>query len=161
MGALEIFILIAVLIAVVVVGLGIAFVTVLIKFKNRVLSHHEEIKKAKSRVRVAQNKYVKALHNTSEALRQNANNPGAGRLVGDMGSASKYGTNAGMVADLAAAYERAQNELNNIISQYNKYIGEFPRSVLAAILKYKPENYIDEENLEQSVMLSGIDQAVI
>ena len=161
MNGLEVFILIVVGIMIVVAALGIAFATALIKFKNQVLSHHEGIKKAKSRVRVAQNKYVKALHNTSEALRQNANNPGAGQLVGDMGSAAKYDTNTGMVSDLAAAYERAQNELNDIISEYNKYIGEFPRSILASILKYKPENYIDEDNLEQSVLLSGIDRAVI
>ena len=150
-----------IIIAVILV-LAIGFLATLLKIKNKAIDYQEEIKKAKSRVRVAQNKYVKALSNTTEALRQNANNQVAGMYVGgDSASASKYDTNTDLVANLAASYEHAQNLLNDLVAQYNKYIGTFPNSIFASILKCKPENYIDEANLEESTHLTGIDMNIV
>ena len=150
-----------IIIAVILIS-ALGFLVTLLKIKNKALEYQEEIKKAKSRVRVAQNKYVKALANTTEALKQNANNQTAGMFVGgDSASASKYDTNTDLVVNLAASYEHAQNLLNDLVSQYNKYIGTFPNSIFASILKCKPESYIDEENLEESTHLAGIDMNIV
>lgn len=149
-------------IGIVIVLLVMGFLISLIAFKNRVFVFHEDIKRAKSRVRVTQNKYVKAIRNTNEALKLNANNPGAGHFWnGDMGSAVKYDSNIDFVSQLAEEYERAQNALNNLVNEYNNYIGTFPNSVLASIFKYTPESYIDEDNFEQSISLAGIDNELV
>ena len=154
------FIIIA--IAVVVLALAISFLVALLKFRNKVLDMKEKIKKSKSHVRVAQNKYVKSLQNTSAALNKNeTGGVGGGLMYGDMGSASKYDTNASLVSDLADSYEKAQIMLNELISQYNSFISKFPNLILAAVLRYKREDYIDEKNLDMSTSINNIDQNMV
>ena len=134
----------------------------LIAFKNIVTGFQERIKKAKSDVRLAQNKYVKALRNTEGALAAGAEiGVQTGVLMGDVGAASKYDTNTELVCSLANAYERAQNTLNETISNYNKYISIFPNLIYAKILRYKREAYIDEQNLDKTMMLNGIDESLV
>lgn len=138
------------------------FVSKLIAFKNKGTAYQEKIKKAKSDVRLAQNKYVKALRNTEGALGVGAENVAqTGMVMGDIGSASKYDTNTELVCSLANAYERAQNILNDIISQYNNYISIFPNLIYAKVLRYKREAYIDEQNLDKTMMLNGIDESIV
>lgn len=151
-----------ILVTAIVFSLAICFLIVLIKFRNKVLEMKENIKKHKSQVRVAQNKYVKSLQNTAFALGQDkTSEDGGGFMYGDMGSASKYNTNSSLVSDLAASYEEAQTLLNELISQYNSYICKFPNLILASILKYEKEDYIDEENLDMSTSIGKLDQSIL
>ena len=151
-----------IVILIAIVALAIWLGVALLKFRNNALVYKEKIKKAKSHVRVAQNKYVKSLKNTAGALELNTNTDGGvGLWSGDMGAAAKYGTNTELVRSLAESYEQAQNLLNELISQYNFFISKFPNLIFAAILRYKKENYIDEENLDMSTSLSGIDESIV
>ena len=141
--------------------LAIVFVILMFKFKGKALIYREELKRAKSLVRIEQNRYLKTMKNTV-ANQKNvaADNSGDGRVGifnGDLGSAQIYGVGSDMIENLALAYRNAQDKLNQVIKEYNIYISKFPNFIFAAILRYKKEHYIDEGNLDITTELSDLD----
>ena len=151
-----------------VIALAIIFFIILIKFRNRVMEYQENIKKAKSRVRVEQNTYSKQVRNTQRNQQHITaygagaiGSMGAGYLAGNLGASQAYKTGTSMMGDLAKSYEQAQYALNDLISEYNMFISAFPNLILAAILRCKKEAYIDEPGLEHSTELRGIDSSVV
>ena len=136
-----------------------------IKFRGTIVTFQEEIKRAKSRVRIEQNRYLKTLKNTvtnQENVSQNGDANNARVFInGVSGSAQKYATGTGMISELAFAYRNAQDELNSVIKEYNVFIGKFPNFIYAAIFKYSKEEYIDEENLDSTTTLSELDTDLI
>lgn len=162
MGFMGVVIFLFVLVAIGVIVLAVLFGVGLLGFRNQAVTYQEKIKHAKSQVRLAQNKYFKQMQNTEAALGdKNGQSKDVGVAYGDMGSASKYSTNTSMITTLANAYESAQNSLNDIVSQYNNFITGFPNVVYARILKYERELYIDEDNLDKTMTLEGIDETKV
>ena len=143
----------------------ILFLVVLIKFRNKVFDYKEKIKQAKSRVRVEANTYSRQMKNSVNMQREASglgmNSMKTGIFYGNLGAAYMYKTGTSMINDLANSYEKAQYALNELISEYNRFVGKFPNLILAAILKYKKEAYIDEMHLDVSTELSGIDQRLV
>ena len=150
-----------------VLALAIFFLVVLIKFRNKAVDYQERIKNAKSRVRVEANSYTKQMKNSVNVQKQTGAmgsggmGNGGGFLYGNMANAQMYGMGTSLVQDLGSSYEKAQYALNELISEYNRFIGKFPNLILAAILRYKKEEYIDESHLEASTKISGVNENLI
>ena len=155
-----IFIIICVLVV------GIAFLVWLLTFRNNVIEYQEKIKQAKSIVRVEKS----TMSRTSIAMQEEKKEPDrfvspmaggiyvpmrntVGFMQGDMGKASIYGKKTDTVKSLAQSIERAQYSLNELISEYNRYISVFPNIIVASILKCKKEEYIGEDNLNASTRI--------
>lgn len=147
-----------------IVCIVIIFAVVLIKFRNRVFEYQEKIKQAKSRVRVKQNSYLKQMNNAVSMQHKSGSamgNSTGGMFYGNIGSAQAYQIGVDLVNCLATSYEKAQYDLNDLVSEYNRYIGKFPNLILTMILKYEKEEYIDEVNLTDSTKIIGIDQSLV
>ena len=157
------------------VFLIILFIVLLItflKYRNKVLLLKDRINQTKSRVRVAKAKYLQvlkkvevfqknSLNSQSEAYK-NAIVEGVGVAVG--GAVGKIDdslqSSSEIIEQLANNYAEAQNELNRIINLYNKEILVFPKTIYAAILGYKREQYIDEENIDKSMVIKEFEDDI-
>ena len=140
----------------------IVFIVKMFKFKGKGVEYQEKIKRAKSRVRIEQNRYLKTMKNTVE--NQNKVSPQGESngnteifINGSSGSAQKYDTGSNTISELAMAYKVAQDELNKVIMEYNIFISKFPNFIFASIFKYSKEVYIDEANLDVTTTLSDLD----
>jgi hypothetical protein len=140
----------------------IVFVVKMFKFRSKALEYQEELKRAKSKVRIEQNRYLKTLKNTVE----NQNNVSSKDerdgnnnifINSSSGSAQKYDTGSNMISELSLAYKCAQDELNRVIKEYNTLLIKFPNFIYASIFKFSKENYIDEDNLDSTTTLSDLD----
>ncbi|MBQ7294085.1 MAG: hypothetical protein IJW79_10150 [Clostridia bacterium] len=155
-----------ILICVLVFAVVIAFLIWLLVFRNKVIDYQERIKEAKSRVRVEKStmgRTSRAIHvgqtfgepfggyTTTGIYGARVNN--VGFVQGDMGKASIYNKSTDTVTSLSQSVERAQYDLNKLISNYNRYISVFPNVIMAAILKCKKEEYLDEGNMKKSTAL--------
>lgn len=146
-----------IVIVIILVILLLVFGISLLKYRNKALDYQEEIRAAKSKVRVAKSKYVKVMDNSTQTNQAagSANGSASGMVNGGSGGiGGTFVTSAEMVERLASEYEQAQLYLNNLVSTWNKFIGNFPNLIYAAILRLKKEVYIDEENLDMSTSLS-------
>ena len=139
----------------------IVFIVKMFKFKGKVVEYQEKIKRAKSRVRIEQNRYLKTMKNTVENQNkvspQGESNGSTEIFIGSSGSAQKYDTGSKTISELAMAYKVAQDELNKVIMEYNIFISKIPNFIFASILKYSKEAYIDEANLDVTTTLSDLD----
>lgn len=144
------------------IAVVIAFFIWLVVFRNNVIEYQEKIKEAKSRVRVEKS----TMGRTSRAVQEERSAPfsvksgvfGAnvntvGFLQGDMGKASIYGKKTDTLTSLSQSVERSQYDLNKLILDYNRYIRKFPNMIVAALLRCKKEEYIDEGNLKKGLEL--------
>lgn len=150
-----------------IVAGGIIFL--LVWFRNKVIEQKENIEKAKSRVRISKAKYLQVLRKvgaTQEVANKAqggayyaANRGGSGRFIGGAfgGINSNFEEVGKLVVSLASEYQFAQQNLNELINDYNLYITSFPRLILAKIFGYKKENYVDSGNLAASTKLQGFD----
>ena len=71
---------------------------------------------------------------------------------------SNFDTISQLVLSLASEYQSAQQSLNDKIKWYNLYLTKFPRIILTKIFRYKKENYIDYDNLNESTKLAGFNE---
>ena len=144
-----------------IIVIAIVFFTKFFKFKGKAVGYQERLKKAKSLVRIEQNRYLKTVKNAAANQNDVANHGescgSVGYMNGDIGSAYKYGTGSNMISTLASAYRNAQEQLNEVIMDYNVFIGKFPNKIFAAMCGLSKEEYIDEENLDSTTTLSELD----
>ena len=149
--------------------LVIAFLVYLIKFRNSCVYQLERIESQKSNIRILKAKYLNVLSKTLDtnnsvnkslgAAYGVANASGAGRFIGGArGEIDNFEDSTNIVYKLANEFHQAQNALNNSVNTYNNYISKFPSNLLAKMLKFTKEEYIDSENLELSMSLSGFDE---
>lgn len=150
----------------------LAFLITFLKYKNKVMILKDRIDQSKSKVRVLKAKYLQvlkkvenmqknSLNSQSEAYK-NAVVEGVGVAVG--GAVGKIDdslqSSSIIIEQLANDYAEAQNELNRFINLYNKEILVFPKSIYASILGYKREQYIDEENIDKSMVIKEFEDDI-
>lgn len=151
----------------VIVVLLLAFLVCLIKFSNNVKYQKEQIKNSKSDVRIAKAKYLQVLRKVIQTqddatdsqgrAYRKANGSNIGFINGAIGGIdSNFYESSELVADLADQLQDCQRTLNRNINLYNTYISTFPCSFLNLFLRYKKEEYVDSENLEESTKINGM-----
>lgn len=155
----------------IILGCVVLFdIIVLVHFRNKVVSKKEYIERSKSQVRILKAKYLQVLRKIGASQREsnasqgnayaNANKGGKGVFIG--GAIGSIGSNfeevGELVVSLANELQVAQQNLNDLVREYNQYITAFPRVILALLLRYKREDYVDSDNLAASTKLSGFDE---
>lgn len=130
---------------------------ILLVLKGKLIEAKEEINKQKSAVKIAKHKYLTALNKLNQA--DVAFNQAYKGNRNDSGYTNSYAVSASTVEKLADNLEKAQLDLNTLISEYNKKIKTFPSSVAAKIFKFKTEKLIDQEALDGSLELNNYDDS--
>ena len=152
-----------ILFLIIFLALVIVFIVTLFKYKNKVLDIKDEMQRAKSKIRIVKAKYVQVMNKT-QAMHGKASGTegefyekaygGNGISIFEGRMNQNYKDSIGLIEKLAGEYQQAQDFLNEIVRVYNHEISMFPKSIYAAILGFKKENYIDSDNLELSSNLS-------
>ena len=151
------------------VVIGLLLLIALIRFRNKVVNMKENISGAKSQVRILKAKYLQVLRKGGTSQRESnasqgeayerANWNGSRILIGGAIGAidTDFEEVGDLVVSLASELQEAQQKLNDLVGNYNRYIIAFPRIIFTMILRYKKENYVDSENLAASTKLTGFD----
>ena len=131
------------------------FLICLIRFRNRVIQKKEKISKSKRIVEIAKQKYDEVLNKVLAAQKESLEKQKdaysepktrneKGLFGGMFGSLdSSLGQLSRLISKLADDYEKAMQEHNKLVEDYNIYISTFPKSILRVILRYKKADYIE------------------
>ena len=140
----------------------------LIFVKNIITQYKNLIAESKSNVRIRKGKYVQVMELTNKMNSTTSDVEGefylkstAGvgtnsfiNLAGTPRMQENYQTSIELVLSLAESYEEAQSELNSLIKEYNTYISSFPTCIYARCLLAKKEQFVDNQNLQKSTLIS-------
>ncbi len=70
----------------------------------------------------------------------------------------KFATAANLSEKMIDSYRNEQTALNNIITQYNKYVSIFPNNIAAFILGYRTMDLIGQDKLQEATKLEMEDE---
>ena len=152
-------------VALILFALFIVFMIFLIRYKNKIVAIKEDINLAKSSIRIAKAKYVQVMNKTltmhdkassveGEYMESVTAGNGIKSVLGNLSMNPNYKDSMELIRRLADEYQKAQDRLNNLVNRYNREISLFPKTIFAKLLRYKKEEYIDNENLQLSSNLS-------
>ena len=136
-----------------------------IKTRNRFVKLREEVREQLSNISNYNEQRSRSIndamgmlsvahHNDIEAIKQLVGESqttellACGQKYPDLKNTPSYGRAVTKVQQCDAEIAACKNLLNIAVRKYNQAIAEFPSNIIAGILRFKREEFIDEANME-------------